>query len=82
MKMVIKNFKTARPVPGMSAGSYFVGKADISSIEMVEHGLLVRRERAGVEVAAPCIFTWANIDWYQGEVEEAAPKRVKKAASE
>ena len=85
MKMQIKTFKTIHPVPGMSIGAYWVGKSNISSIEMVEQGLLVRRERGGVETNPPCIFTWANIIWYEGEAIEEAPKKApsrKKAAEE
>lgn len=80
MKFKVSNFKTIHPVPGMSAGAYFVGKADIEKIEVVDLGLVVHRGRGGTPTHPPALFTWANIIWCQIEQDEepvATPKRKK-----
>ena len=78
MKLKVKTFKTSSPAPGFGIGTYWVGKSNIVSIERVDEGLLVRRERAGQETNPPCVFTWANITWYEGEVEEEPKKAPAK----
>lgn len=74
MKLKVKTFKTMHPVPGFGIGTYWVGKNNISEIKAIAEGLLVFRERGGMETNPPCVFTWANIMWYEGDAEEE-PKR-------
>jgi hypothetical protein len=71
----VKAFKTQYPVPGFGIGSYAVGKADITHIEIVEHGLLVRKGRGGI-AGDISVMTWANILWYLVDTEESVAEEV------
>lgn len=75
MRLKVKSFKTIHPVPGLSVGTYWVGKSDISQIEIVEHGIMVHRERGGVQTHLPSVFTWATVLWYEAEILEEEPNK-------
>lgn len=68
MKFNVKAFQVMQYVPGLGSGTYQIGKANITRFEQVEQGVVVFRERGGVETHPPTLITWPLIKW--AHVEE------------